>query len=179
MKIELAALRPHPQNYNRHPAAQIEKIKRSLARFGQRKPITTWRGFVLTGHGVFEAARSLWWSEIWAEPCPEEWTEAEALAWLAADNELARGADPDEDALAALVAGLRDVDAELAALAAGTDERLKELMASLQTAQAGEDPGPQVDKASELQAKWGTATGQLWQLGRVAKCPKCGKVTDV
>lgn len=44
---------------------------------------------------------------------------------------------------------------------------------------AGEDPGPQIDKAAELQVKWQTATGQLWQLGRVAKCPKCGKVTDV
>lgn len=29
-----------------------------------------------------------------------------------------------------------------------------------------EDPGAQLDKAAELQAKWGTALGQLWQVGR-------------
>lgn len=175
MNVQVQELRAHPQNYNRHPAAQVEKIKASLARFGQRKPITTWRGLVLTGHGVFEAARALGWAEIWAEPCPEEWSESEALAWLAADNELARGADPDEDALAAIVVGLGEVDKELAALAAGTDERLRELLATLE-APAGEDPGAQVDKAAELQAKWGTATGQLWQLGEHRLI--CGDCTD-
>jgi hypothetical protein len=108
MKRPVEDLRAHPRNYNRHPAGQIERIRRSLERFGQRKPITSWRGFVLTGHGVYEAARALGWTEIWDEPCPEAWTEAEALAWLAADNELSRGADPDEDALAAIVRSVED-----------------------------------------------------------------------
>jgi len=55
---------------------------------------------------------------------------------------------------------------------------LREMLAA-EAAPTGEDPGPQVDKAAELQAKWQTATGQLWQLGRVVKCPKCGRLTDV
>lgn len=42
-----------------------------------------------------------------------------------------------------------------------------------------EDPGAQIDKAAELRERWGVETGQLWALGRVVKCPKCGKVTDV
>lgn len=37
-------------------------------------------------------------------------------------------------------------------------------MLTAEAAPTGEDPGPQVDKAAELQAKWGTATGQLWLL---------------
>jgi len=57
---------------------------------------------------------------------------------------------------------------------AGLDAMLKAEQPAME-----DDPGAQVDKAAELQAKWQTATGQLWQLGRVAKCPKCGKVTDV
>ena len=28
-----------------------------------------------------------------------------------------------------------------------------------------EDPGPQIDRAGELQEKWGTALGQVWELG--------------
>jgi len=53
---------------------------------------------------------------------------------------------------------------------------LREMLAA-ETAATGEDPGPQVDKASELQAKWGTATGQLWQLGEHHRLI-CGDCTD-
>jgi hypothetical protein len=39
-----------------------------------------------------------------------------------------------------------------------------------------EDPGAQVDKADELRQKWGTETGQLWQLGEHKLI--CGDCTD-
>ena len=173
--VRTDGLRAHGRNYNRHGAGQVGDLARSLERFGQRKPITTWRGQIITGHGVVEAARRLGWSEVWAEACPDEWTEAEALAWLAADNELARAADPDEAQLAALVAELGDIDAELARLAAGGEERLKELLASAGSA-SGEDPGAQIDRAEELRVKWGVETGQLWQLGDHRLI--CGDCTD-
>jgi hypothetical protein len=41
---------------------------------------------------------------------------------------------------------------------------------------AQEDPGAQIDKAEELQAKWQVKTGQLWQLG--AHRLICGDCTD-
>lgn len=40
---------------------------------------------------------------------------------------------------------------------------LREMLAA-ETAATGEDPGAQIDRAAELQAKWGTATGQMWLL---------------
>lgn len=52
-------------------------------------------------------------------------------------------------------------------------------MLTAETAATGEDPGPQVDKASELQAKWGVKPGDLWGMGRYTKCPKCGKRHDL
>lgn len=171
----LAELRPHPQNYNRHSEAQVRRLMQSLETFGQPKPIVIWRGLIIAGHGLAEAAQRLGWTQLQASDMSEEWTEAQATAFVGADNELARLADPDEAALAALAASLADVDRELAALAAGSEERLRELLATLE-APAGEDPGAQVAKAAELQAKWGTATGQLWQLGEHRLV--CGDCTD-
>jgi DNA modification methylase len=107
---------------------------------------------------------------------PAAWSEIEALAYLATDNESGRTSDPDEQQLAALVAQVQAEDAELAALAAGSDERLRELLASLETDEAKEDPGAQLDKAEELRGKWQTEPGQLWQLG--AHRLICGDCTD-
>jgi site-specific DNA-methyltransferase (adenine-specific) len=39
-----------------------------------------------------------------------------------------------------------------------------------------DDPGPQIDKAAELQKKWGTALGQVWELGEHRMV--CGDCTD-
>lgn len=52
---------------------------------------------------------------------------------------------------------------------------LREMLAA-ETAATGEDPGPQVDKASELQAKWQVESGQLWALGEHRLI--CGDCTD-
>jgi DNA modification methylase len=43
---------------------------------------------------------------------------------------------------------------------------LAELLAGLDTGNAGEDPGAQIDRAAELQQKWQTERGQLWVIGK-------------
>ncbi len=113
MIVALDTLKPHKRNYNKHPDHQVKRLAAALRKFGQRKPITTWRNTVLTGHGVFLAAKQLGWTEIDIAPCPDEWTEEMALAWLAADNELARLADPDLAQLAEIIEEARNHDAEL------------------------------------------------------------------
>ncbi len=113
MIVALDTLKPHKRNYNKHPEHQVKRLTVSLRKFGQRKPITTWRNTVLTGHGVFLAAQQLGWKEIDIAPCPDKWTQEEALAWLAADNELARLADPDLAQLAEIIEEARNHDAEL------------------------------------------------------------------
>ena len=61
---------------------------------------------------------------------------------------------------------LADIEAGVNLDALWRPDELEALVAaaSVPTA-AGEDKGAQVDRAAELQAQWGTALGQVWELG--------------
>lgn len=120
----------------------------------------------MAGHGLIEAARAEGFAELRADVIPADWAEAQVLAYLAADNELARLADPDEAALAALVDEVRGFDAELAALAAGSEERLREMLGTNGAEVPGGDPGAALDRAESLREKYNVRHGQVWQLGR-------------
>lgn len=72
-----------------------------------------------------------------------------------------------------------------------TEYELDELLADLQTDTPLDDPGAQIDRASELAEQYGTAVGQVWQLGRhrlaIGDCANpatieslmCGKKADM
>lgn len=183
--ISLDRYRASPDNYNLHPDEQIADLRRSVRLFGQVRSVVVLDdgqgGFVgVAGHGFIEAAQAEGKSEVKADVIPPDWTPEKVVAYMAADNETARGSSPDLAKLAALVARLKETDEELAAVAAGGDARLKELLRSLK-APAGEDDGGQVDRAAELQEKWGTCTGQMWLLDSGNGNPHrlvCGDCTD-
>lgn len=160
----ISELKPHPRNYNNHSDRQVDDLALSLKRFGQRKPIVTWRDMIVAGHGLTMAAQMAGWTSILTMPIPDDWDEATVLAYLAADNELARQADPDLAQLAAITKELEGIDEELAKLAAGGDDALKVLMATLEEEKPAGDAEPQIDKAEELRQKWGVEIGQMWRL---------------
>lgn len=99
---------------------------------------------------------------IWADLTPNE----ERLA-LASLDPIAAMAVADETKLK-----------ELLAQAEAQSAGLKELLESLgkDVPMPAEDPGAQLDRASELQEKWQVRLGDLWGLGAYTVCPKCGKV---
>lgn len=117
--VSIGDLSPHPRNYQRHPASQLDRLAASLRAYGQPRPIVAHRGVILAGHGVWQAARSLGWSSIWCSIVPDAWDDARALAYLVADNETRRGVDLDLPALAEILDETRRL-VDLAAL--GFDE---------------------------------------------------------
>ena len=163
--VPIDAVRPDPANYNQHSAAQIEQIAASLVAFGFDQPILARRnGLIIAGHGRLLAARQVGMTHV-----PVVYTDldgVDAARRMIGDNRLAALAEPDTEALAEL---LRQLQAEDALGGTGYDDvaveaLLKEVAGAMPPA---DDPGPQVDRAAELQAKWGTALGQVWEIPSV------------
>ena len=170
--VALADCVAHERNYNRHPDSQVADIAESLQTFGQVKPVVVQlRGDgkynIIAGHGVTLGARKLGWDKIEARIVPASWSKTKALAYLAADNELAKRGDPDQAQLAKIVADIAQAEGEaIAKLAAGDAKALRDLMAQANPIEETADAGELIDKAAELQKKWNVQRGDLWQCGK-------------
>lgn len=130
--IRLADYAPHPRNYNQHGAEQIDKLAASLAAFGQVRSVVVWRGWFLAGTGLALAAKSLGWSELRADVLPDDYPEDRALAYLAADNELARQSDPGLAQLAAILEENAAADGALLLAIGYSDAEYDRLLSELE-----------------------------------------------
>lgn len=92
--VDVDTLVGHPRNPNKHSEKQIKLLAKILKHQGWRHPITISNrsGFVVSGHGRLEAARSLGWTEVPIDRQDFE-TEADEYAHLIADNKIAELAD--------------------------------------------------------------------------------------
>lgn len=137
-----------PQNARLHDDQNIEAIKVSLSKFGQRKPIVVRKaGMVIeAGNGTYRAAVELGWRSIAMVVCddPEEVAKSYAIA----DNRSAELASWDYAQLKLTWDEISQVDVELA-LASGFDEQaIKQFIeaadrdAQAAAAQAASDAAP-------------------------------------
>lgn len=120
--VAIAALRPHPRNYRRHPESQVAHIAESIRRHGFYRNVVVARdGTILAGHGVVEAARRAGLVEVPVYRLDVAPESPVALKVLTGDNELGRLAEADERALAEI---LKDVlrDDEVGLLGTGFDD---------------------------------------------------------
>lgn len=155
------SLAANPKNWRLHPQAQQEALSGALNDVGWIAPVIVndVTGHVVDGHLRVSLAISRNEPSVpvaHVELTPEE--EAEALATF---DPITAMAEADRGQLDAL---LREIDTGDAAL----QQMLGELAehCGLEYGPPAESPveapEPQIDRAAELQAQWGTATGQLW-----------------
>ena len=163
IKLKTADLLSDPANVRKHNDRNLSAIKASLAKYGQQKPIVIGENnVVIAGNGTLEAAASLGWDKIDCVRSPLKGSEATGYA--ISDNRTAELAEWHNQALAETLRSLQSEDFDLEALGfnEGEIDALIEGLGSEALGETSEDPGAQIDKAEELQAKWKTATGQLW-----------------
>jgi DNA modification methylase len=153
MRRLLEDLLMDPENARKHSQKNLDAIKASLEKFGQRKPIViNNKGVVLAGNGTLEAARSLKWDYIEVATVPEDWDEATARAYALADNRSAELAEWDESVLAKSLLELMDQEWDIEEL--GFDLPEPDIIP--------EDPD---EVPIEDEVKHRTKPGELWKLG--------------
>ena len=98
--VDIKALKPNPQNPNRHSAEQVQKIASNIRALGWRNPITvsSRSGLIVKGHGRLMAAQFMDWSEVPVD-FQQYASEAEETADLIADNRLQELSEIDKKAL--------------------------------------------------------------------------------
>jgi hypothetical protein len=107
----------------------VDAVKRSYDRFGQRKPIVVRHdedgvAVCIAGNHQLRAARELGWESI-AVSWGDDLTDDEAKAYALADNRIAELGDYEIDVLANAVLELHAKDATLAEAAGYSEEAVK------------------------------------------------------
>lgn len=127
VRAKIALLKLDPRNARTHPTRNLEEIKRSLARFGQQKPVVIGSDYVvIAGNGTVLAARDLGWPTV--DAVISTLTGEEAKAYGLADNRTAELAEWNDEVLAelTLLVTWRVGDQPVPAQEPGDDEEIAE-----------------------------------------------------
>lgn len=174
LAVPIGDLNLDPNNARDHPEENLDHIKSSLAKFGQRKPIVVQKkdtGHVIrAGNGTFQAAKNMRWTHIAATVLEED--DITATAYALADNKTAETSIWNEENLKLSINNLIDTDYNM--LDFGFDpEQLKDLLDSPGDPEPDGDPEdvPDIDKNL-----YNVEEGDLFQLGSNRLI--CGSSTD-
>ena len=154
--IDTYKLVPHPQNPNKHPDNQIDRLAKIINYQGQRSPIVICRdtGFVIVGHGRLEAMKKLGWKEV-AVDYQTFLDDAQRYAHMTADNAIAEWAALD---LGQINQDMLDLGPELDLELLGIEDFVLEPIEKLDPGLVDEDDVPEVSEVI-------TKRGDVWLLG--------------
>jgi hypothetical protein len=160
--IATSDLNPDPRNPRKHSRAQIRAIARSIKAFGFNAPILINKDKqIIAGHGRYEAAKFLALKQV-PVICLEHLTEAQARAYMLADNKLTDRSSWDDTTLALHLKELSELALDFDIEAIGFEP--PEFDFRIQSLDATET----ADAADEFTAAAGPAVsciGDLWLLG--------------
>src|ERR1700730_7079871 len=166
-------LKPDPRNPRKHNRRQIRAIARSIEAFGFNAPILINKNKqIIAGHGRFEAAKLNGCTQV-PVICLEHLTEAQARAYMLADNKLTDRSSWDDTVLALHLKELSELALDFDIEAIGFE--LPEIDFRIQSLEITEDG----DRADELNAAVGPPVahiGDLWLVGEHRLY--CGSVLD-
>ena len=114
--VAIESLTLDPNNARKHSKRNLDAIKESLSKFGQRKPIVVHNGVVIAGNGTLEAAKTLGWKEIGVSVCPDDWDADTAKAYALADNRSSELAEWSEIELSKQLLDLSDMGWDIEAI---------------------------------------------------------------
>jgi hypothetical protein len=114
--VDIDSIIPNPKNANRHSIEQIKRLEKLIKYQGFRNPliVSNRTGFLIVGHGRLEAAKNLGIDKL---PVIKQdfQDEAQEYAYLISDNEIARWAELDKQAVIEDMAEF-DLDIEMLAI---------------------------------------------------------------
>lgn len=157
-------LKPNPRNPRLHSARQIKQIAKSIEAFGFNVPLLVDRDSqVIAGHGRLAAAKLLKIDQV-PTLALEHLTDAQAKAFLIADNKLTENAEWDADLLAQQFKELAELDLDFALETTGFE--MAEIDVMIEGLESSS--GSEVDDADEVQEASArvSAPGDLWLLGK-------------
>jgi DNA modification methylase len=172
----IGQLKPDPANARRHNPRNVGMLVDALQEVGAARSIVIdENGKILAGHATTEAAAQAGITKVLEVEADGNTiiavrrrglTEKQKKRLALYDNRVAELAEWEP----AVLAEERDI---LDGLFTGPE--LDDILRGFGD-EPVEDPGAQIDRAAELQEKWQTSRGQLWQVGRHRLL--CGDSTD-
>jgi DNA modification methylase len=153
-------LKPFQKNPYNHPEKQLSMLKKSMREFGFTSPVLISQdNMVIAGHARLKAAQEIGLSEV-----PTIFIDLpyeKAVAYVIADNQLAKLAEEDRDLLGELLQGINDIpDFDIEAVGFSSED-IDTLLKSGDVGEVVEDEFNE-DDVGEGRCK----EGDLWQLGR-------------
>jgi DNA modification methylase len=170
--LPASRLKPDPKNPRLHSEKQVQQIARSIEAFGFNVPLLVNAEMqVVAGHGRLQACQLLGITEVPTIGL-EHLTEAQARAFMIADNRLTENATWDDRLLAQQFKDLSEVELDFSLEATGFEMgEIDVMVENLAPATEGEadsaDAVPEPVTGSQV-----SKCGDLWQLGRHKVC--CG-----
>jgi DNA modification methylase len=163
--VDVATLTPWVNNPRRNDHA-VDSVAKSIERFGFAAPIIARKdnGEVIAGHTRLKAAIKLGLGKVPVRYLDLDEQEAHALA--IADNKLNEIAEWDEESLSLILSDISEGGVSLDGIGFD-DKEIQSVLVSAHQRRIGDpaaDPGPQMELADELQRKWKTQSGQLWEI---------------